>query len=136
LKKWIKYDKGTIFRDKSKDGLLVNFLKDYKNEFGGSIIVGCAKCLNSYHYEFQKKYMMNKPKEAHGFELKQKYNGIQLGANGQPRRNGEMTEKQAIQLLEKHPAGKELFEKIPASYHEVKEPIVVKQKKKASKNKK
>ena len=37
-----------------------------------------------------------------------------------------MTEKQAIELIENHPAGANLFEKIPKNYgkkEEVKEPI-------------
>jgi len=134
LKKWIKFDKGTIFRDKTRDGLLVNFLKDYKQEFGGTIIAGCMKCLESYHYEFTKKYIMEQKKQAHKFELKQKYNGIQLGATGQPRRNGEMTEAQAIELLEQHPAGKDLFEVIPPSYYDVK--VKVKESKKPTKKRK
>jgi hypothetical protein len=134
LKKWINFDKGTIFRDKTRGGLLVNFLKDYKQEFGGSIIAGCMKCLESYHYEFTKKYIMEQVEKTHDFELKQKYNGIQLGANGDPRRNGEMTEAQAIELLKKHPAGKDLFEVIPKSYYEVK--VEVKESRKPTKKRK
>ena len=42
-----------------------------------------------------------------------KYNGIQLGHAGDPMRNGEMTESQAKELLEKHPHGAKLFSKIP-----------------------
>jgi hypothetical protein len=135
LKKWINFDKGTIFRDKTRGGLLVNFLKDYKQEFGGSIIAGCMKCLESYHYEFTKKYIMEQVEKTHDFELKQKYNGIQLGANGDPRRNGEMTEAQAIELLEKHPAGKDLFEVIPKSYYEVKVEVVKESRKPTKKRK-
>lgn len=75
------------------------------------------------------------------FVLKAKYNGIQLGTNGQPIRNGEMNNKIARELLLKHPAGALLFDKMPEGEPtEVKEieveVEVVKPKRKARRNKK
>lgn len=127
LHKWLKYDKATIFRDKSKGGLLSQFLKDYKAEFGGSINPSCMKCLNTYYFNFYNLYTMEK-KETHGFVLKLKYNGIKSKITGRPYRNADLTEKQAIELIEKHPHGAELFEKIPKSYYESKKPKVKKEK--------
>lgn len=115
--KWLEIDKGSIFRDKKRDGLLVNFLRDYKTEFGGSINPSCIHCLERYYSNFIKKYTMSTKENECKFVLKLKYNGIHLGANGQPRRNGEMTTEQAIELLEKHPHGKLLFDEIPDSYY-------------------
>ena len=56
---------------------------------------------------------MDKPKILCDFVLKAKYNGIQIGANGQPIRNGEMTNEIAIELMEWHPLGKGLFDVCP-----------------------
>jgi len=120
MRDWLKYDKGAIFRDKSKGGLLSIFLKEYKEQFGGSINPSCRKCLNSYYGNYINSLNMSELVKC-DYELHAKYNGIQLGANGQPIRNGEMTNKKAKELLEKHPHGAKLFVKIP----EVKEIEVV-----------
>ena len=56
------------------------------------------------------------------YVLHAKYNGIQLGRNGQPIRNGEMTNKIAKELLEKHPRGAALFSKMPEIKEETPEP--------------
>ena len=131
---WLSVDKGAIFRDKSRNGLLSNFLKDYKNEFGGSINPGCRKCLNDYYNKFIKKYTMkNDTPLKCDYELHKKYNGIQLGVNGRPIRNGEMTNEIAKELLEKHPRGVLLFSKYPVE--EVKEETI-KPKRKAKRLKK
>lgn len=137
MKKWLNYDKGTIFRDTSKNGLLVNFLKDYKNKFGGSINPSCMKCLNSYYFKFYNYYVMNENKKTHGFVLKKKYNGIISNITRQPYRNGDLTEEQAIELIEKHPAGESLFEKIPKSYFNkpVEKPVEKPKKKRVKKTK-
>ena len=130
MKKWLKYDKGSIFRDKSKGGLLSQFLKDYKEKFGGSINPSCGKCLAKYYSDFINEYSNKmENKEKHGFELKLKYNGIKSKTNGSPCRNADLTVEQAIDLIENHPHGKDLFEKIPESYYkkdEVVEEVPVK----------
>lgn len=59
------------------------------------------------------------------YTLKAKYNGIQLGVNGQPIRNGEMTDKQAFELLKKHPRGAELFDVIPVKTKAVKKEVLL-----------
>ena len=62
---------------------------------------------------------MDIAKEEHGYVLKLKYNGIKSKVTGRPYRNADLTEKQAIELLDKHPHGKLLFDKIPNSYYKV-----------------
>ena len=82
---------------------------------------------------------MSQPKEEHGYVLKLKYNGIKSKVTGRPYRNADLTVKQAIELIEKHPHGKELFDKIPSSYGkqiEVKEVEEVKPVKEVTKRKK
>jgi len=114
LIKWLKYDKGSIFRDKSKNGLLSQFLKDYKAKFGGTINPSCGKCLAKYYEDFSNEYINKmENKENHGYVLKLKYNGIKSKTSGSPRRNADLTVEQAIDLIENHPHGKMLFDKIP-----------------------
>ncbi len=115
--KWLEIDKGSIFRDKKRDGLLVNFLRDYKAVFGGTINPSCMHCLESYYNNFIKKYTMSTKKDGCKFVLKLKYNGIKCAVTKRPCRNGDLTDKQAIQLIEKHPHGKLLFDEIPDSYY-------------------
>lgn len=116
MNNWLEYEKLVIFRDKSKGGLLSQFLKDYKAEFGGSINPSCMKCLNTYYTNFLKKYTMS-DKAEHGYILKAKYNGIKSKTTGRPCRNDDLTEAQAIDLIEKHPHGAELFDAIPDAYY-------------------
>lgn len=69
-------------------------------------------------------------KEEHGYILKAKYNGIKSKVTGRPYRNDDLTVKQAIELIEKHPHGANLFEKIPDSYYQEKVVILETPKKK------
>ncbi|MBL4820126.1 MAG: hypothetical protein JKY98_03910 [Gammaproteobacteria bacterium] len=91
-------------------------MKDYVSEFGGSVSPSCMKCLNKYYNNFINKYSNMGVEKHHGFVLKGKYNGIKSSVTGRPYRNGDLTEKQATELIEKHPHGRDLFASIPASY--------------------
>ena len=116
--KWLEYDKGAIFRDKKRDGLLVNFLRDYKTAFGGTINPSCMHCLEKYYNNFINTYTMSIQKDKCKFVLKLKYNGIKCAVTKRPCRNGDLTDIQAIKLIEKHPHGVLLFEEIPQSYYD------------------
>lgn len=112
MRDWTKYDKGVVFRDKTPNGLLFQFLAEYKAKFGGSINPSCRKCLNDYYNNYLKSITMSKTKKC-DYLLKAKYNGIQIGTNGDPIRNGEMTNEIAKKLIAWHPAGEDLFEITP-----------------------
>lgn len=112
MRDWQNIGKAAIFSDKTKNGLLFQFLKEYKQQFGGSISPGCRKCLEKYYNNYLNSFKMS-TEQSHGYKLKLKYNGISLNSRSRPLRNGEMTEKQAIELLEKHPHGAKLFDSIP-----------------------
>ena len=72
---------------------------------------------------------MEDTKIEHGYVLKLKYNGIKSKTTGRPCRNSDLTEKQAIDLIENHPHGANLFEKIPEKKIEVIEVEEIKPKK-------
>lgn len=110
--KYKEYGKQSVFRDKSKNGLFVNFLKDYAKHFKINPTAGCNKCLNKYWLNYLNLFVMENKVQC-DYELRKKYNGIQIGVNGNPIRNGEMTNEIAKELLEKHPRGADLFSKMP-----------------------
>lgn len=117
MRDWTKYDKQSIFNDKKKGGLLVSFLTEYKEHFKlNTVNASCAKCFNSYYENYLNSLPMAKEikeKVECDYVLHKKYNGIQLGTNGRPIRNGEMTNEVAEQLLKEHPHGAKLFEIMP-----------------------
>lgn len=116
---FLQYGKQAVFGDLSKDGLLFRFLSEYKLIFGKEKInLSCSKCKNDVWDSYTNLFKM---KTKSNYVLKAKYNGIQNGFSGQPLRNGEMTDEQALHLLKTHPKGKELFDKIPEK-EEVKKP--------------
>jgi len=53
------------------------------------------------------------------FVLKAKYNGIKSKTTGRPCRNADLTDEQAIDLIENHPHGKNLFNFIPDTYKKI-----------------
>lgn len=124
--KYLKYSKSAVFGDTSRNGLLVNFLKDYSKQFHtGKLTPSCGSCRATYWNNYLNLFKMNKEKVECDYKLHAKYNGIRLTINGNPIRNGEMTNEIAKQLLEKHPHGANLFEVIPKEEpkKEVKAPV-------------
>lgn len=112
MRDWTLYEKRVIFRDTKKGGLLSQFLKEYVQKFGGSPKPGCGKCLDKYYNNYLNSLKMSKEQNC-DYRLKLKYNGIQMGANGQPIRNCEMTNKIAEELRQWHPLGDGLFDILP-----------------------
>ena len=112
-----------VFRDSSKNGLLFEFLTEYKATFGGGKLnPNCSSCRAEYWDNYLNLFTMATEKKS-SYLLKAKYNGINLTPQGRPLRNGEMTDEQAKELLEKHPAGASLFDFIPETpIKEVKKP--------------
>lgn len=108
--KYIKLGKQQVFRNKV---VLLSFLKEYKQYFKtGNLTPSCSSCKTKYWNNYTNLFIMKEKTEC-DYILHQKYNGIQLGTNGQPIRNGEMTNEIGKELLENHPRGKDLFSKIP-----------------------
>lgn len=118
-----------VFSDLSKDGFFVNFAREYKSQFGKIINVGCPSCRAKAWDDYLKLFKMEKSKS--NYELKAKYNGIQLGFNGKPMRNGEFSDPEARKLIKLHPKGEDLFSIVPKKEvkKELKEPKKAKAKK-------
>jgi hypothetical protein len=113
MRKWLKYDKHTIFSDKTKGGLLVNFIKDYQAEFGEKINISCGACWSKSYNKFYLKYTEMQEKTKCDYVLLEKFNGIKCKKTGKPRRNADLTNEQAIELLKSHPHGEKLFAVLP-----------------------
>lgn len=114
---YLKYGKQTVFGDLSKDGLLFRFLSEYNAIFGEKKHnLSCTSCKNEIWNNYLNLFKMKTPKSE--YVLKAKYNGIQDSFSGQPLRNGEITEAQALKLIKTHPKGKDLFEFIPEKVSE------------------
>ena len=110
---YLTHGKRKTYGDKSKGGLFSCFLKEYREEFKRSVTPGCSKCLSQYWRDYTNLFIKMKEAVECKFRLKAKYNGIQIGANGQPIRNGEMTDATALKLLEWHPLHEDLFDICP-----------------------
>lgn len=120
MKKYLKYSKSEILSDTKKGGLLSQFLTDYQKEFFEGTTPGCSKCLEKYYNNFITKYTKMETKKVekhHGFILKGKYNGIKSRKFG-PCRNIDLTLEQALDLMNNHAHGKELFVAMPYEYQD------------------
>lgn len=110
---YLTHGKSKTYGDKSKGGLFACFLKEYREHFKRSVTPGCGKCLGQYWRDYTQIFTQMKQAVECKFRLKAKYNGIQIGTNGQPIRNGEMTDETAVNLLEWHPLHEDLFDICP-----------------------
>ena len=118
----IKKSKETIFRDKSKGGLLVKFTIAYNKETNTVLNIDCPSCFAQAFKAMELKY--KKPMKQGvkcEWQLYKKYNGMQMGANGDPIRNGEMTNAVAKELHDWHPDGDSLFEIMPTQKETIKD---------------
>tara|TARA_R110002012_G_scaffold119725_1_gene268819 strand:+ start:171 stop:560 length:390 start_codon:yes stop_codon:yes gene_type:complete len=127
-KRFLNYGMEAVFRDSSKDGLFFQFLSEYKEYFNsGKLNPACASCRKKYWSNYLKLFKMKNEVKC-DYVLKAKYNGINLTPTSQPIRNGEMTNKIALELLKKHKKGAELFEVIPEKKEVKKKSTVAKKK--------
>ena len=127
-KRFLNYGMEAVFRDSSKNGLFFQFLTEYKKHFNsGKLNPACASCRKKYWSNYLKLFKMKNEVKC-DYVLKAKYNGINLTPTSQPIRNGEMTNKIALELLKKHKKGAELFEVIPEKKAVKKKSAVAKKK--------
>jgi|GEM_PF-1173165 len=108
-------DAGTIMSGTAKDGAryLELFLKEYSKLFSTTVNPGCNKCIAEYLTKYKAK--MKKSTNNSGYVLLEKYNGLMWPFGSQQGyTNDTITAKQGKYLLDNHPKGAGLFEKIPS----------------------
>jgi hypothetical protein len=112
---WLDKSIEFVIGGKSPDNVryLKMFLADYVKEFGGTPNAGCSKCIKDYLKKYKKKLEnMSKTKTNCDYELKAKYEGLQIGLTGRTVNNRNITNELAQELLCYHEASK-IFSKFP-----------------------
>ena len=109
IKTWRDFGSAKIFSSKS---LTIQFAKDFEDLFGERLNVGCRKCLQRAYQRINKNNKTKIMNECN-YQLKAKYEGIFY--KDKPLRNSSLTNKLSEELLKKHKAGKDLFEKMPVA---------------------
>lgn len=112
---WLDKSIEFVIGGKSPDNVryLKMFLADYVKEFEGKPNAGCSKCIKDYLKKYNKKLEnMSKTKTNCDYELKAKYEGLQIGLTGRTVNNRNITNELAQELLCYHDASK-IFSKFP-----------------------
>lgn len=112
---WLDKSIEFVIGGKTSDNVryLKLFLADYVKEFGGTPNAGCSKCIKDYLKKYNKKLeSMSKTKTNCDYELKSKYEGLQIGLTGRTVNNRNITNELAQELLCYHEASK-IFSKFP-----------------------
>jgi hypothetical protein len=122
-----------VFSDTTRNGLFIQFNRQYKKRFGKNVTFSCPKCKAKAWDDYLKTLKPTKMANSN-YILKNKYNGIQLGFGGKPMRNGEFTDAEAKKLIKSHSLGEALFSKLPEKV--IKKPTAKKTTKKTAKPKK
>ena len=121
LEKWKKYQAKEVQSgiDENGNRLISFFAKDYKIVMGNEF---CPSC-NDFEIKFKNfitKLENMKNVKKTGFVLKAMFENITLFGSQQYFNNANLTDESAIELLEKHPKGKDLFEAIPEGWEKLK----------------
>lgn len=121
MERWKKYQaKEVQFGiDENGNRLISFFAQDYK------IVMGNEFCPSCNDFEIKFKNFINKLENMEnvkktGFVLKAMFENITLFGSQQYFNNSNLTDESAIELIEKHPKGKDLFEVLPEGWEKLK----------------
>lgn len=121
MERWKKYQaKEVQFGiDENGNRLISFFAQDYK------IVMGNEFCPSCNDFEIKFKNFINKLENMKdvkktGFVLKAMFENITLFGSQQYFNNSNLTDESAIELIEKHPKGKDLFEVLPEGWESLK----------------
>lgn len=108
MRDWSKINKGSISNDRT---LLLEFTQDF-NKHLGKLNIGCKQCISDA-YNRLIKFKPNEMGKVNDcdYRLKSKYEGIFF--EGNPIRNGDLTNEVCHRLLGLHKAGISLFDRFP-----------------------
>jgi hypothetical protein len=123
LEKWKKYQAKEIQSGKDENGnrLISLFAKDYKQVMRSEICPACNDFTVKYQNFIKKLETMTKVKNS-GFSLKPIYDNITLHGSQKYFNNANLTDESALELLENHPKGEDLFATLPENLEELKNP--------------
>ncbi|EKT3962770.1 hypothetical protein NTJ20_000243 [Flavobacterium psychrophilum] len=123
LEKWELYQATEVLSGLDSNGsrLISAFASDYRKIIGGDI---CTSC-NGFEEKFKNfinklKNMKNSENKNSGFVLNPMYDNITLHGSNVYFNNENLTDEMALELIEKHPSGIDLFKSFPANFKELK----------------
>ncbi|SNA77304.1 hypothetical protein [Flavobacterium psychrophilum] len=123
LEKWELYQATELLSGLDSNGsrLISAFASDYRKITGGDI---CTSC-NGFEEKFKNfinklKNMKNSENKNSGFVLNPMYDNITLHGSNVYFNNENLTDEMALELIEKHPSGIDLFKSFPANFKELK----------------
>lgn len=127
LEKWKKYQAKEIQSGKDENGtrLISLFAKDYKQVMNSDFCPACNDFEIKYQNFIKKLETMTTVKNS-GFSLKPIYDNITLHGSQVYYNNTNLSDESAIELLENHPKGEDLFATLPEKWEDLKtkKPIV------------
>lgn len=123
LEKWKNYQAKEILSGKDDNGnrLISLFAKHYKQVMVTDI---CPAC-NDFEIKYQnfiKKLETMKTVKNSGFSLKPIYDNITIHGSQKYFNNANLSDESALELLENHPKGEDLFATLPDNLEELKNP--------------
>ena len=128
LEKWKKYQAIEVLTGNDENGnrLISIFAKEYKVIMHNDICPSCNDFEIKYQNFLNKLEIMSKTEiKNSGFSLKPAYDNITLHGSQIYFNNANLTDELAIQLIENHPKGEELFDLLPENWKELKNPAKV-----------
>lgn len=101
--------------------LILSYNGDYRSIMGDDPCVNCSKGQGQFE-KFKQKLNEMKDIQNSGFQLKAMYNGIQLGFGSKKiLSNANLSDELAIEAINTHKLGKDLFSKLPENVDELME---------------
>lgn len=125
LEKWKIYQVKEVQSgiDDNGNRLISIFAKDYKTVMGTEFCPSCKDFEIKFKNFINKlENMKNSTTKNSGFILKAMFDNITLFGKPKYFNNANLTDEDAIELLESHPKGKELFQAIPEDWESLKTP--------------
>ena len=121
LEKWLQYQAKIVLTETDCEGnrLISLFARDYKMITGQDICPSCNDFQEKFNRFIKKLENMSKLGENTGFKLKAMYDNIAIHGSQSYFMNETLTDTSALELLTKHPRGKELFEELPENVDEL-----------------
>lgn len=120
---WKKYQAKEVLSGNDENGnrLISLFAKEYKKITGDDICPSCHDFSEKFKKFINRIEAMSKSENKNsGFVLKPMYDNITLFGSNKYYNNATLTDDLALELLEKHPRGKELFQSVPTNLKELK----------------